>query len=284
MKKLVVMLLTAAMLMSCLSGCVFGASRPLAVPTVEETVLYDENGVVITAVGLEESTWGWDLNIHIENHSAKNIRLCGEAFTVNGVSICGYLSQDVAAGKKADTYMTIYEDDLSLAKIDTIATVSGYDVLIIDSDSYNYVDESSPTTLDRFSFTLKTSAADTHVQKTDESGEVIYQNRGITVLLQDYTDNLLFCSVRLLIKNDSDTTMVVNVENASVNDYMTQVWSEMTACAHSLCYLELDIDPSNLKNSADGEPDKIAFTLSFAAPESYEPLFKTPELEIIADD
>lgn len=76
--------------------------------TIEETVLYDENNVKITATGLNYTDYVAELNVMIENNGDKDLSfICNSVGyncnAINGYMVDdGYLSADVAAGKKAN--------------------------------------------------------------------------------------------------------------------------------------------------------------------------------------
>ena len=76
-------------------------TAPQAV-TLPQTVLYDEAGIKITAMGLSEgSLFGPQIDLVIENNSDAGVAVQSGVCTVNGWVIESTLSQEVLPGKKA---------------------------------------------------------------------------------------------------------------------------------------------------------------------------------------
>ena len=96
--------------------------------TIEETVLYNENDIVITVTGLdEESFLGTELKLRVENNTDKNIIVSCSNFIVNGFMVPGLMSIDVAAGKKSNDSLILYTSDLERAGITQLATIVSHD-------------------------------------------------------------------------------------------------------------------------------------------------------------
>ena len=74
--------------------------------TIEETVLLDESGIKITATGLEDGWLGTDLKLLIENNGDTNVTVQARNSSVNGFMVDTMMSEDVVAGKKANTTLT----------------------------------------------------------------------------------------------------------------------------------------------------------------------------------
>lgn len=111
--------------------------------TIEETVLYDEGGLKITATGLEYGNYSVDVEFSIENNSDKDYTfLCGSSGyccnAINGYMIeDGYMSCDVAAGKKAKDSISFDYDSLRLFGIFEIAHMElGFSMY---DDDYEYI-------------------------------------------------------------------------------------------------------------------------------------------------
>lgn len=282
MKKLLAILVTVSMLAACLCGCLPIANGNSASITVEETVIYHENDIVITVTGLERS-WGQrELKLLIENNSDEDIYVCGEYFAVNGISIYSYLTVTVAANKKANTSIWLDSTEFADAGIEQIASISGYDVHIYDDDSYDY-NTGTYDTLDQFSFTVETAAAADHVQQIDESGEVIYQESGITVIAREFTNSFWESGVELLIKNESDQNLNVVAVNLSVNDYMVNGWLDEYVCKGTVRYCVIGLFSEDLKENGIDEIEKIAFSMQFLDAETYDVIWESDEMEITVD-
>lgn len=131
---------------------------------ISETVMIDEDGVKITATGLNYSSYAVELELLIENNSTKDLSFISGSVgyccnSVNGIMISdGYLSCDVAAGKKANAAISFSYNSLMLYGINEVADIEiGFD---ISDDDYNHT-YTGPRQ-------VKTSIADTY--NYDENG------------------------------------------------------------------------------------------------------------------
>lgn len=144
------------------SGVVLGEFDKSA--TISETVLVDENGILIKATGLTFSNYAVELELLIENNSQKDLSFVCESIgysrnSVNGYMIeDGYLSCDVFGGKKANESISFNYDNLMLHGIMTIADIEvGFDIKDLD---YNQVLLTGPRQ-------VKTSLAEMHDYSID---------------------------------------------------------------------------------------------------------------------
>lgn len=99
------------------------------------SVLYNENGIKITAQGLGEDYFGKKIKLLIENTSSKNYTVQVRDFSINGYMIDPIFSCDVVAGKKANDDITILSQYLTDNGITDIKNVE-LSFHIFDSDSW----------------------------------------------------------------------------------------------------------------------------------------------------
>lgn len=122
--------------------------------TIEETVLYNDNGIVITAKDLTYEDSGVTLNLLLENNRDEELSFS----SVNSTSVNGYmlyggnLNCDVAAGEKADGEMYISYNEMRLHGIYELAelglqfTVEDYsdfkaetDFVILKTSAFDFI-------------------------------------------------------------------------------------------------------------------------------------------------
>ena len=119
-------------------------------PTIEEQVLIDQDGVKITAMGLEEDTiFGTGLKLLIENSTDKDLGIGCDALIVNNYMISDLFSAQVAAGKSSNETMNLSASALKAAGIDNIGQIEIY-FKSYDSSSYETI-----TKFDKWSFRLR---------------------------------------------------------------------------------------------------------------------------------
>lgn len=75
--------------------------------TQANEVLFEQNGIKITYVGISEGYLGKEIDLMIENTSDKNYVVQSKDFSLNGYMISPVFSCDIMAGKKANDEMTI---------------------------------------------------------------------------------------------------------------------------------------------------------------------------------
>ena len=182
--------------------------------TVEQTVLVDQDNVVITATGMDESVFGPELKLLIENNSDTNLTFQVRNASVNGYMADTMMSEDVAAGKKSNTEITFTTSGLKECGIDTFANME-FSFHIFTTDGWDDY-------LDTDAITVETSAAATYTQTIDDSGEVFYDSDGIKIVGKGLSsdDSIFGPGLIIYIENNSDTDRTVQVRDTSVNGFM----------------------------------------------------------------
>lgn len=80
--------------------------------TIENAVLLDQDGLVITAKELvDDSIWGMGVKVLVENNSEKNLCVQCKSIIVNNYMITDFFSCSVAAGKNLmKQYIYLHRD------------------------------------------------------------------------------------------------------------------------------------------------------------------------------
>ena len=297
MKRMFTALIASAMLL--LAGCSSGNSDPTNVAsvdtaasnvgeaasegsesaaeenavTLDETVIYDGNDIKITATGIkEDSFFGPELNLLIENNGTQNIVVQPDYCLVNGYMMYGLMSSDVAAGKKNNDTMVFSGSTLKVCGIDQIADIR-LRLTVIDSDSWMPLFKTDE-------ITLQTSAAGTYTQTYDDSGEVIYDTNGIKVVAKSADDEFLGKGVVFYLENNTDRHVVVNGENISVNGYMMTdlFYADLAPQSHAVDILTLL--SSDLQNNAIDTIEEVDLTLRITDYDSYDNIDTTSPITL----
>lgn len=240
--------------------------------TLAETVIYDDHGVKITVKGLTDGWSGPELKMLVENSSDKNIVFSGSEFIVNGVTVSGYAHIDVAAGKKSNDTITLSADDLETAGIERIATIQGMDFHVYDSDSY----------VDMFDvpFALATSIANKFVQEIDDSGDVLFEKAGVTIIAKQLHEDWLGYTVVLFVRNDTGREVIINAENISVNGFTISGWLYDHVYADSVRFCEIMVSSSSLAENEIEKIDTVTFTINVIDPDTYDRIAESDEIGI----
>lgn len=243
---------------------VIAATEPTQAPTeaaISETVIYDANDIRITFTGTENDQYGTDVKFLVENNSSKDIAFCGDEFNINGITISGNLSIDVPSGKKSNGTLWLDCTELDPAGITDIAFIIGEDAGIYEEmEDYTYY------RLYDAPFSIQSPNAEAYAQPIDESGEIIYQQDGITAISQGayFDDDCLI--VQILVKNETDHDISAIADDISVNDYMMSYGQSDFVLANTVCYCKIWIFPEDLASNSitAGDVEDIEFTLEFA--------------------
>lgn len=219
--------------------------------TLAETVLFDQDGIRITATGLStDSLFGPELNLLVENDSAQNIVVQPNYCMVNGYMMDGLLSADVAAGKKANDTLDFLSNALARCGIETITDIE-LDLVVSDGDSWQTLYETGPVI-------LQTSAAGQYTQTYDDSGEEIYNQNGIRVVAKSVNDDLFGMGIKFYLENNTDKTVIINADNVSVNGYMMTdlFYSDLAPRSHAVDTLTLlgsELEDNHIDTITDAE-------------------------------
>ena len=189
--------------------------------TIEETVLYEENGVKITATGLTYNSSSVEIDITIENGTDKNLSFISNSLgyacnSVNGYMIDdGYVNCAVSAGKTAKESVQIGYDELLMYGINELADIEiGFD---ISDDDYNSIYTGARQ--------LLTSAAETYEYKEDGyrtaiRSDAIMSKYNYTIPyfndeIMSEQDGVDVLSAGLIEQENGETALFLEVKNTS---------------------------------------------------------------------
>ncbi|MBQ8523293.1 MAG: hypothetical protein IJ457_01565 [Clostridia bacterium] len=189
--------------------------------TIDETVLYSDNNVVITANELIYNNSSAEVKVTIENNSSENLSFsCGTAGygcnSINGfVMYGGYLNCDVATGKKSKDTIKFQFDEMILNGIFEIADIEiGFR---ISNDDYD--------TVDYFQTHIYTSIYDDYEYDPLSYQNIIQLNetqKKYKYSLEYFSDSIVFDeadvtieSIALLKNKNNEFSLFIEVMNKS---------------------------------------------------------------------
>ncbi len=283
MKKLLPLILAALLLTACgtstgevtpvssVEGTASGESAASAEVTVAETVLLDESGVKITATGLDTGFMGPELKLLIENNSDKNLTVQTRSASVNGYMIDTTISEDVVAGKKANSGITFLSADMNRSGIETIANMA-FSFHIYDADWNTYLDTDQ--------ITVTTSAADGYTYTYDDSGEILYDADGIKITARGISDEFLGKDLQLYIHNGTDKNITVQARDTSVNGFMLSpsLSEEVLPGKHSIA--GMTFFSSELEDNSITDITEIETSFHIVSTDSWDTIVDTDPVKI----
>lgn len=242
---------------------------------IKEAVLYNEDGICITVKGMEETFVGVDIKLLVENSTENNIAVGCSDFVINGITVGGHMYIEVAADKKANGEISLYNTNLKTAGITHISTINSHDAYISDTDTFMKTKS--------ISLAMVTTLSD-YTQKIDDSGEVLFQQDGITIIAKSLTKDFSGGTITVLIKNESGQDILVQADNISVNGYTISTLHSDDVCDGTVRFSEIDLYQSYLEENDIEDIENATFELSILNPKTYATLFKTGELQMSASD
>lgn len=225
--------------------------------SIDEQVLWEVDGVKITATGVnEDSFWGAQINLLVENNSDKDIGIGADAIIVNDYMITDFTSISVTAGNKSNDKVTLFSSELKAAGIDTIGKVEMY-LYTYDSNTYETLQSSG-------CITINMSAADTIDTETNIEGATLFDEGGIKIVGQYVDENSFWgSSILLYIENNSNQNVIISNEELAINGFMVtsflyqEVYAGKKAIA-DIALLRSDLEANNITSIDNVE---TAFTI-----------------------
>lgn len=221
--------------------------------TIEPQVLFDSNSIKVTATSLDEDGFfGADINVTVENNSAKNIAVQANSCSVNGVMVDTIFSAEVAAGKKANDSITLSSSDLKAANITTIKDIE-FVLHVFDPDSYD-------TIVDSDTIKITTSADSDYVQTYDDSGFLAYEDSTVKIVVKklNSSDSFWGSDVYLYIENKSDKNITVQASDVSIDGFMVEPAFSCEVDAgkrafDTITFFESDLEKNNITDITEIE-------------------------------
>lgn len=200
--------------------------------TIQETVLYDKNGITVTATALEQTEKGCSIHVTMENTTQQPVSFAADDLIVNGITVTDGYCIEVAGGGTSSGKIDISYRSMDNAHIDNIAWIASPDARIFENIEF--------TTLDTASFRIETSIASDYTQLYPEQGNVIYDKNGIKIQLLGCVAGERVTNARLLVTNTTETPVALKSENPMADGKKLNAWMFDTVYAETsrYCFFE----------------------------------------------
>ncbi len=184
--------------------------------TIEETVIYDDHDVKITAYELSETEDAFNLSFKMVNNTDRKTRFLVTDFFINGFKTIGKYKTFMAdPGTEATTDIVFEKSQLELDGkkywgTNSIATITGIEArLSIDGEGYT------------IPFTIYTSAYNGSDPTFDMSGEKIYEKDGATIIFKEITKVSNKNAVVMMVVNNGDEAFRIHTNEGYINGTYT---------------------------------------------------------------
>lgn len=191
-------------------------TRNETVVTIEEQVLFEQDGIVVTAKEyVTDRIWGDGIKLLIENNSDKSVTVGCNALIVNNYMISDLFVSGVAAGKKANEIMYLSNTELEAAGIESVGQIEAY-FHVYDSDTYE-------TLFDTECVTIQTSEYENMDTVADDTGVELYNADGIRIVGKTVDENSFWgTAILLYCENNSGKNIGISVDEMSINGFMME--------------------------------------------------------------
>lgn len=193
-----------------------------SVTTIQQTVLYEENGIRITAVELTEGVLGPKVVTQIANTTEKDITV-----TIGEVSANRYmlplsgLRCNVAAGETVTDGINLLTEDLEQAGIELLAILE-FRVHLTEAATGAAIADSEVLRL--------TTSRWIYFQPTDDEGEILFKDEKIRIISKGLKeDNAWDGTLVFFMENKSKKDIYIFAENLEVNGEKVEagLWSTL---------------------------------------------------------
>lgn len=220
--------------------------------TIEEQVLFEQDGIKVTATGYEtDSIWGDGVKLLLENDSDKDVTVSCEELIVNDYMITDLFSSSIAAGKKANDDLYLSDSGLKAAGIENVGKIEIY-FHVYDSSSYDSL-------FDTDCITIQTSAYDSMDTTPDDSGTELYNEGGIRIVGKTVDENSFWgTAILLYCENNTGRNITINVDDMSINGFMMTPYFYTTVydgkkAFEDITILDSDLESNNIEEISDVE-------------------------------
>lgn len=185
-----------------------------AQPTIEQQMLLDQDGIVITAQEyVTDRIWGDGIKLLVENNSDQDVMVGCDALIVNDYMITDLFAASVAAGKKDNETLYLSDSELKAAGIENVGQVELY-FHVSDNQTYDRL-------IDNAYACIKTSLYDEMDTTPNDEGVELYNEGGIRIVGKTVDENSFWgTAILLYCENNSGKNVGISAEDVSVNGFM----------------------------------------------------------------
>ena len=246
-----------------------------SVPTIEEQVLIDTNGIKITAKEyLTDKIWGDGIKLLIENSSDTDYTVGCDALIVNDYMITDLFSSKVAAGKNANETMYLSSTGLKAAGIESVGKVEMY--FHASDAQYNMVFKNEYAE-------IHTSEYDNMDTTPNDAGTELYSADGIRIVGKTVDENSFWGSAILLyVENNSGKSVGITVDDMSINGYMITPYFSTTVYDGKKALEDITIMSNQLEENGIESIDNVELKFHIYNSDTYETIADTEPITFSA--
>ena len=244
--------------------------------TIEEKVILDKDGVVITAKEyVYDSIWGEGIKLLIENKSDKTLTVGCNALIVNNYMISDLFVEEVAAGKKANETLYLSSSELQAAGIESVGQIEIY-FHVYESESYDDVIESEHVT-------IQTSQYANMDTTPNDIGTELLNEKGIKVVGKTVDENSFWgAGILLYCENKSGKNIRISVEEMSINGFMINPFFSAGVYDGKMAIDSITIFSSDLEENDIEKIEEVELKFKVYDEDTYDTIIETEVIKFSA--
>lgn len=242
---------------------------------IEEQVLLDQDGIKITSKELSnDSFWGPEVKVLVENTSSKSVTVQLRDVSVNGIMMEPMFSTDVAPGKKVNDSITFMSSEFEEAGITIIQNME-FSFHVFDTESWD-------TVFDSETICLATNADGLVEQEIDKEGQLVLEQDGISVVIKeaDSEDSFWGADIYVYVENNSDRNVTVQARSVSINGFMVEPMFSCDVAAGKQAYDSLTFLESDLTENGIESIDNMEISFHVFDTESWDTIFDSEQINV----
>ena len=231
--------------------------------TIEEQVLFEQDGIVVTAKEyISDSIWGDGIKLLVENNSDKTVSVGCNALIVNNYMITDLFGAEVAAGKKANEVMYLSSAQLEAAGIESVGQVEVY--------FHVYESEEWEKLFDTERIVIQTSEYANMDTTPDDAGTELYNANGIRIVGKTVDENSFWgTAILLYCENNSGKNIVISVDEMSINGFMMNPLYSTTVYDGKMSIDDVTIFSSDLEENGIENIEEVELKFHIYDADSY---------------
>ena len=187
----------------------------VSIADIAEREIFNQNGITVTfSFADADGLSGLELHLFVENNSDKEISLDAINASINDVMMDTFIPDKISSGKKANTYINFYSDELERAGIQTVKNVE-FTLRVMEPSSWTTLCESEP-------IIIAAPGDEDYSQTYDDSGLTIVDQNDIKIVVRELQAETTSWDTRLqlYIENNGTVDATIRTDDTSVNDFM----------------------------------------------------------------
>ena len=245
-----------------------------ASPTINKTVLVDEDDYTIVAKRLDPDTYGGpSIVLRIENKSDRILQFQPRDVSVNGYMVHAFLSTKVSPGKKRSDKLVLEAESLKLAGIEQLA--------VIDI-SFVVLDEEWNELATTATSTLKTSLARSFEALDNSSDKVLYDDNGVTIYQRELRKAEGVYGPRMVfeIVNAREESVTIMAESTTVNGSAIEPYFYCEISPDRRIVTAMEFSGNSLSANDIKDIERLETTLVIYPQDGWEPLATSGPLSL----